>query len=92
VIDLTPENLADGIHVSLGANFVLLPQALAVRDGAAIGALACVVLALVKEFWFDMRYETPETSGGVQGGVRDFVGYVAGVTLACVIIMIKEAV
>jgi len=45
---------------------------------------AVMLFALWKEFWFDLRYETPETSGGIKGGLIDFSGYVAGIGLALI--------
>lgn len=87
MIDLTQgsgfRNLVNGIHVSLGANFVLLASAF---GHVQIGVLMCVAYGLVKEFVFDILFETPETSGGFLGGVKDFVGYIAGAALACALL------
>jgi hypothetical protein len=38
-----------------------------------------LVLAAVKEFWFDIRYETAQTW---QDGALDFFGYAVGIMLA----------
>jgi hypothetical protein len=34
--------------------------------------------ALVKEFWFDLKYETQEVSGGIRGGIMDAAFLIAG--------------
>jgi len=49
-------------------------------------ALLLVAFAIVKEFWFDLKYERPEVSGGWSGGVEDFSFYVIGVCVALLMV------
>ena len=48
-------------------------------------ALAFSVYAAGKEFWYDMKYETPADSGGIAGSLKDFcyynIGGVAGLSI-----------
>lgn len=43
-----------------------------------------ILLALAKEFWFDMKYETspPQT---IMDSVEDFAGYLAGIIFGVVV-------
>lgn len=43
-----------------------------------------IALAAVKEFWWDLTYETPDAagSGGIMGSIEDFAFYMAGIVLA----------
>jgi hypothetical protein len=43
-----------------------------------LGALAVLLWAGPKEFWYDMHYEDPATSGGLVGGIKDFFYYCFG--------------
>lgn len=69
------------------AFFVMIVAWLA---GAPLGVTAgfCVVLALMKEFWFDLRYETtpPQT---VWNSMLDFIGYMTGLALAFLMIKLN---
>ena len=47
--------------------------------GSAWASAGVLVFALAKEFYWDLRYETPVLSGGYLGGLRDFAGYLVGV-------------
>ena len=67
-------------HVLISYSVMLTAGALHKWTVAGVVAL----FAIWKEFWFDLRYETPETSGGIKGGIKDFSGYVAGVGLALI--------
>ena len=82
MIDLTMDEVAIGLHISLGVNFVMIPVALAWDHGLFWGNVACLIYALFKEFLFDILFEAPETSGGWLGGVKDFAGYIAGACIA----------
>ena len=42
----------------------------------AIGVV--VIYAVIKEFWFDLKYETPEVSGGFSGGMMDATFLILG--------------
>jgi len=42
------------------------------------------LLSAVKEFWYDMHYETPEVSGGWKGGLLDFSFYQVGIILSLI--------
>lgn len=47
----------------------------------ALVILACLMLAAVKEFWFDLRYEaTPKQT--IMDSLGDLAGYVAGIVIA----------
>ena len=41
-------------------------------------AYALAALAAVKEFWFDMKYETGQTYAD---GLKDFTGYLTGIVI-----------
>jgi hypothetical protein len=45
---------------------------------------ALVVFGLVKEFWFDLRFEIPKQTAW--DGVKDFLGYLGGLALAWAVI------
>lgn len=53
---------------------------------AAIGAIA----AAVKEFWYDLHFESPETSGGFYGSNRDFAFYLLGLLVSDGILMVTR--
>lgn len=86
MIDLTYNNLANGLHVALGALFVFIPVAMGLHYGRWYGTLAGVAYGLTKEFWFDLIYEDDQTSGGIEGGCRDFAGYFIGILLSHIIL------
>lgn len=101
MIDLSLDELAQGLHVALGALFVTFPLAwvwthpvltdrgLWWSDHAQVlGSGVGVFFALVKEFWFDVHYEDPQTSGGYIGGLKDFVYYCVGIATANLLLLI----
>ena len=47
-------------------------------DGGIIGTACFLGLILIKEFSFDLIVETNEESGGLIGGLYDFLGCAAG--------------
>jgi hypothetical protein len=49
-----------------------------------------IAFAAVKEFWWDIRYETEGESGGVVGGVEDFTFYVVGLAIAAAVVAIRH--
>ena len=73
------QNLANGVHFLLG--YAILFTACVFGHLIAI-AIASVILApavLIKEFWYDLRYETGETK---KTSIEDALGYAAGMVLA----------
>lgn len=88
MISLSKDVLADGLHVALGALFVTFPVGWGIHHPQLWGSGMGIVFGIVKEFWFDLKYETPETSGGVSGGIMDFAGYVAGIVIANLMLLI----
>lgn len=86
MISLSSEELAQGLHAALGALFVLLPVAMGFHHGTMVGNSAGILFSAVKEFWFDIHYETPETSGGLKGGIKDFSFYLAGMAAANILL------
>jgi hypothetical protein len=87
-LHLTKTSLSNGLHASLGALGVLLPAAKGWSHPQFYGSAAVIVYAAVKEFWWDLRYEDEETSGGWWGGVQDFAGYLAGLWVANMILFL----
>lgn len=49
-----------------------------------------VVAAAVKEFWYDLRYETDDAagSGGVTGSIEDFSFYCLGLLIAVILTLL----
>lgn len=87
MIDLSIDTVSQGLHVSLGAIFVILPAAWGWENARLWGSLIGIMYALVKEFWFDLRYEDAQTSGGIKGGWRDFSFYLVGIGLANLLLL-----
>ena len=79
MISLTMNQVAQGLHVALGALGVALPGWLFGNRAAVIGGAAAILFAAVKEAWWDKKYETPETAGS---GWEDFAFWVLGVAIA----------
>lgn len=75
-----PEFITDMAHIFFAAFVVLF----VLRTGApyvpVIGGAAA--LAAVKEFWFDIEYETPRQT--YLDGLVDFVGYAIGIAIGFV--------
>jgi len=68
--------ISDRAHFLGASSAVLLPLALGFQPRwAFIVAGLMVLFAAVKEFYWDVHYETPEVAGS---GLRDFLGYVLG--------------
>jgi hypothetical protein len=83
---ITFNSVSQGLHTCLGTIAVLLPT---LKDFPPwIGAVAILSYAAVKEFWFDVYYETPEQSGGRLGDVEDFSFYAIGVAAAYAILWV----
>lgn len=79
----TYQELANYAHAGAGASVVLV----AGHFGYPLLAAGMVALyGVVKEFWYDLKYERPEVSGGVRGGFTDIAGYLTGVILAIAVL------
>jgi hypothetical protein len=83
----TFNELAQAAHALAGYGLILT----AARIGHVAIIVVClllVVYAAIKEFWFDMRYERPEVSGGFKGGVEDFSFYMIGMVVGLIVLRI----
>jgi hypothetical protein len=81
----TYDNLAQAAHAFAGYAVVLTAARLG-RAPLIVVAPLFVVYAALKEFWFDIRYEKPEVSGGFPGGVRDFSFYMVGLVAGLIVV------
>lgn len=56
--------------------------------GSIRAAVAVVCAAIIKEFWFDLRFEQdpPQT---IADGALDFAGYVAGAAVGVACLLVK---
>lgn len=50
---------------------------------------SCILLAGAKEFIYDMKWETPEDSGGFWGSVEDFSFYCLGIGVAVLTVLVR---
>ncbi len=87
MVDLSEDELAQGLHVALGAIFILLPVCWQWHMAQAKGTIIGLAYAFIKEFWWDLKYESLETSGGWEGSFRDFCFYVVGIVAANVLVI-----
>lgn len=59
---------------------------------SAIGAyiVLAICAAAIKEFWYDLKYETPDAmgSGGIKGSIEDFTFYMIGLVSAMIILSV----
>jgi hypothetical protein len=78
MIDLSINEVAQGLHAALGALFITFPVAMGIPHAELWGGGVGVLYAAIKEFWFDLNFETVESSGGFAGSVEDFVFYLIG--------------
>lgn len=89
-----PDNVADlwaqSSHLGWSAFAVMAPAALFPRFIGApiIGFCAIIAFAAAKEFWWDLRNETPDESGGIGGGWEDFSHYLCGAVAAILLLAI----
>ena len=84
----TYNELAQMAHF-FGAGFIILASGGFGQHLHWYLSAALVFYALLKEFWYDLRYERPEVSGGVKGGIVDLLFYVLGVLVANLILCVK---
>ena len=84
----TYNELAQSAHF-FGAAFIILASGGFGQHLHWYLSAAVVFYALLKEFWYDLRYERPEVSGGVKGGIVDLLFYVLGVLVANLILCVK---
>lgn len=88
MISLSSDVLANGLHVALGALFVTFPVCWGIHHPQLWGSGVGIMFGIVKEFWFDLKYEDPDTSGGIAGGFEDLAGYFIGIVLANFLILL----
>jgi hypothetical protein len=85
----SPVFLAAMAHIGWAALLVLATSVFASPGVCADVTLALVVYAALKEFWWDPSYELPKQT--TKDNVGDFLGYVAGLLLAWLVIAAKLA-
>ena len=56
------------------------------HHAAAVATVDAVVYGLAKEFWFDLKYEKPEVSGGLKGGALDLLTYLIGIAAFWIVV------
>jgi hypothetical protein len=86
-ISYTADDLAQmghvlaGMLIVLGGTFLLrrLPAFIKLRHFILFPAGAAIIFAAIKEFWFDIHFETPAT---MKSGLKDFSFYMIGVGAA----------
>jgi hypothetical protein len=81
-VHLSMNQVAQTLHVTLGMLFVLIPVAMNWHDPRLIGTSVGLLFALIKEFWWDLKYEDEGTSGGLSGSRQDFIYYCTGILVA----------
>lgn len=86
-IDLSMDEVAQTLHVTLGMLFVLLPVAWGWHNAKIWGSFYALLYACIKEFWFDLHYEDEPTSGGWSGSFKDFAFYVVGIVAANILVL-----
>lgn len=82
-ISLTLDEVAQGSHVAIAAAVVGLCSARWHGPSKYIAAIVVVLLAALKEFWFDRKYEDAATRGS---DVEDWSYYVVGTALALLVL------
>lgn len=85
----TYNQLAQAAHAGVAAALVFTASILAGSKGQLVCTASFIVYGLLKEFIFDLIWERPEVSGGVEGGVIDFIFYMVGLVFANAVIFIK---
>ena len=80
------DQVAQGLHIALGALFVLIPVAKHWTQSPPLwGSAAGLVFGAVKEGWYDVHFEDAATRGS---GWRDFIHYVYGIALANLLLIL----
>jgi hypothetical protein len=70
------QNLADGVHCAIGMGVLVITALFAHRWLPFLVAEGMLVpFVLVKEYWYDLKYETGET---VRSSTVDALGYLIG--------------
>ena len=87
MIDLSMDDVSQGLHVALGAIFVILPAAWGIQHAQIWGTGIGIVYAGIKEFIFDIHFEDEATSGGYLGGLLDFSFYLVGILAANLLLL-----
>ena len=82
-VSLSLDEVAQASHVAIGAAVVGLTSARFHGNSKYIAAIIVVLLAAVKEFWWDENYEDAATRGS---NLEDWSYYVAGAAVALLIL------
>lgn len=77
-------------HMLFGAIVVIAWAYLFGAHYVLWAALAFCVYAAGKEFWYDVKYESPDVSGGLDGSVQDFCFYIVGVVIGLSVVGGRE--
>lgn len=86
IVNPTYDNLAQAAHALAGYGIALTAARFGTQPLVVVSILF-VAYAAVKEFWFDLKYERPDVSGGLLGGVKDFAFYMAGLVAGLIVTM-----
>ena len=79
---------SDLLHFFIAVTAVLTGHILKIQAWWVVPS-AILIYATVKEFIIDILFETKEESGGVIGGIRDWVGYFLGTATAAAFLFWK---
>lgn len=83
-----PTFLAPSAHFFGAMATIMTVAHFAGKTGGLIAAGLFTAAAVVKEFWYDMKYELPKQSWGDSG--LDFAFYMVGVVLASGILLLGK--
>jgi hypothetical protein len=84
---LTMNQVTQGLHIALGALFVFVPVAKGWHHPRLTGVVVGVLFALLKEFVYDLDFETHQTSGGWKGSFTDFAFYLVGMGISLLLLI-----
>lgn len=81
----SPNAIAQTAHFFIASTIIL--GAAAIGRHTMIPSIAIVCYGILKEFVWDLKFETPEVSGGLLGGLQDFAFYILGMAAANAIVL-----
>jgi len=76
------DSVAQNAHMLFGALMVFLPTYIFGPDALWYGMALFFAFAMVKEFWYDEKYETEEVRGS---SIKDFIFYMIGAILGLLV-------